>query len=166
MHVNCKNCVFGSSIEDFEECMARTIDKIIQAKKVGRIVLSEAREYEYDYNETKMLVEIAQVFNKLLNEDKIISISKVGNQQCQKCYQKRMAELQNIIINMIRRDPIGAYVKVNREIRMALNQAEQSHPMCQKCYNHYIENALMPIRDELDKTQLIQILLSFTDILS
>jgi len=150
--------VFGSSIEDFEQCMARTIDKILEVKKVERIILSEAREYEYDFDETKMLVEIAQVFNKLLNEDKILSIARMGNQKCNKCFKKRIGELQHLVTNMLRKDPIGAYVKIKRMIRMADMQMEkQQNLMCRSCYKHYINNALMPIKNELEKTKMIQL---------
>ena len=54
MVVNCANCLFGSSLEDFDVCFAKTIDKIVEVKKVERIILSGIREYEYDYKQTKL----------------------------------------------------------------------------------------------------------------
>ena len=70
--VNCKGCVFGSSVEDFDVCMATTIDKIREVKKVERIILTESREHEYDYDQTRLLVEIALLYDKFLNEDRIL----------------------------------------------------------------------------------------------
>ena len=136
--------------------MARTIDKILEVKKVERIILSEAREFEYDYDETKMLVEIANVFNKLLNEDKILSISRLGGDKCKEFSQKKFAELQYLVTNMLRRDPIGAYVKVKRIIRMMQLQAEKANPQERYCIDCYINNALLPIQRELENTQLIK----------
>ena len=31
--VNCLNCIYGASVEDFDVCMARTIDKLMEVKK-------------------------------------------------------------------------------------------------------------------------------------
>jgi len=157
LKVNCKNCVFGSSLEDFEECMARTIDKILEVKKVDRIILSEAREYEYDYDETKMMVEIAHVFNRLLNEDKILSLQRLGGDKCGDFSQKRFAELQHLVTNMLRRDPIGAYVKVKRIIRMMQLQSEKADRSQRYCIECYINNALIPIQKELENTQMIKL---------
>ena len=50
LRINCLGCMFGSSIEDFEECMANTIDKILEVKKVSSIILAKEREYEYGYD--------------------------------------------------------------------------------------------------------------------
>ena len=130
--VICKGCIFGSSIEDFDVCMAKTIDKILEVKKVERIILAERREHEYDYEQTKLLIEIANVYNKLLNEDKIASSSRLGGEKCKKCLPNRSNEIQFLIKKMLRRDPIGAYVKTRRLIRHYQSSARKSKPMCRK----------------------------------
>jgi type IV secretory pathway ATPase VirB11/archaellum biosynthesis ATPase len=156
MRVNCANCVFGSSIEDFDVCFAKTIDKILQFRKVERIILAGAREYEYDYEQIKLLIEIAEVYDKLVNREKILSFARLGSEKCERCFPKRLAELQFVLTEMLRKDPIGAYIKINRMIRANAEKAEQQKLMCRKCYDFYIKNALTPIKEELEKTSLIK----------
>ena len=50
------------SLEDDPFCMSDTIDKLVEAKSVTKIVLAQKRDYEYDYNQTQMLLEIAKLF--------------------------------------------------------------------------------------------------------
>jgi len=154
--VNCANCVFGSSIEDFDVCFAKTIDKILQFIKVERIILAGTREYEYDYGQTKILIEIAEVYDKLVNREKVLSFARLGSEKCERCFPKRLAELQFLLTEMLRKDPIGAYIKINRMIRANTEKAKEQKLMCRKCYDFYINNALVTIKDELEKTSLIQ----------
>ena len=47
--VNCLNCVYGASVEDFDVCMARTVDKILEVRTANSVVLSQTRDFEYGY---------------------------------------------------------------------------------------------------------------------
>ena len=156
MRVNCSNCVFGSSLEDFDVCFGKTIDKIREVKRVERIVLSGTRECEYDYEQTRLLVEIANVYDKLVNGDRILDYSKLGSEKCETCFPKRLANLKFLLTELLRKDPIGAYVKVKRMIRLNSTRAKKEKPMCRKCYNFYIKNTLIPIKEALEKTSLIR----------
>ena len=66
MKINYENYNRIPSIEDDENCMASTIDKLIQSPAVTRIVFHQRRTYLYDYQQTLMLKEIANVFNYLM----------------------------------------------------------------------------------------------------
>lgn len=156
IRVNCANCIFGSSVEDFDVCFAKTIDKILQVRKVERIVLAGIREYEYDYEQTKLLTGIAEAYDKLLNRDKMIGFARIGSEKCERCFPKRVAELQFLLSEMLRKDPIGAYVKVNRLIRHYTEIAREEKIICKRCYEYYVNNALVPIKQELEKTSLIK----------
>ena len=68
LRINCLGCLYGASIEDFPICMARIIDKILEVKKVTDIVLAKTREYEYDYEQVKMLIEIASIIEHVMRE--------------------------------------------------------------------------------------------------
>ena len=61
IRVNCLGCLYGASLEDYDECMARTIDKMMEVKRVSSIVLAKDREYEYDSHQVGMLSEIAKI---------------------------------------------------------------------------------------------------------
>jgi type IV secretory pathway ATPase VirB11/archaellum biosynthesis ATPase len=155
IRVNCLGCVFGSSIEDFEACMAKTVDKLLETKGINRIILAETTENEYDFEQTKMLKEIADGYNKILNEDKIISITNLGPPGCEQFFPRRMADLQFLIMQVLRKDPIGAYVKLKQIIDKNKIDADKN-PESRKCFTHYIENALVPIQKILESCALIK----------
>lgn len=156
MVVNCANCLFGSSLEDFDVCFAKTIDKIVEVKKVERIILSGIREYEYDYKQTKLLIELAEVYDRLVNRGNILNYSLLGDQKCDKCFPRRMSAVKFIVQEMIRKDPIGAYVKVGRLIKSYSKRAEKESRMCRACTKFYIKKVFIPIKNALEKTTLIQ----------
>jgi type IV secretory pathway ATPase VirB11/archaellum biosynthesis ATPase len=156
IRVNCAKCMFGSSLEDFDVCFARTIDKILEVKKVEKIVLVGTREYEYDYEQTKLLVEIAEAYNKLINVYDILEYSKLGAERCERCFPKRFAELKFLLTEMLRKDPIGAYVKVRRMIRYNSSMMRKENVVCRRCYDFYLKNALIPIKETLENTTLIK----------
>ena len=50
------------SLEDDPIVMNNTINMLIKEKEATKIIYIQKREYEYDLNQTLLLVEIAQVF--------------------------------------------------------------------------------------------------------
>ena len=66
LRMNCLGSIFGFTIEDSDVVMARVIEKLIEEKKIVGLVLAETREYEYDYEQTEMIVEIATAIMKVL----------------------------------------------------------------------------------------------------
>ncbi|RLJ09493.1 MAG: hypothetical protein DRP15_03560, partial [Candidatus Aenigmatarchaeota archaeon] len=156
LKINCLGCVFGSSIEDFEECMARTIDKILEVKKVNSIVLVKNREYEYGPEQTRLLVEIAEVIENLIRE-KIISKKNMGPEWCDKYYPERVSTVQHIVIDLARRDPIGAYVETVREIRhVNMRIKREFSEKKRQCLEIYRDSVLEVIRKKFEATKLIQ----------
>ncbi|MBI5060750.1 MAG: type II/IV secretion system ATPase subunit, partial [Candidatus Aenigmarchaeota archaeon] len=165
MRVNCLGCVYGSSHEDFDVCMAQTISKLMELKRVpSRIILAREREYEYDFLEAKMLLEIANAITKIRME-KIASIKNIlADPRCEKCAPQRYAFLQRLI-NDIKYDPVEAYKQLIREIRhvnIILKKTTESGQsedteLCEKCMEHYLNRALTPIRNVLDNCRIIQL---------
>lgn len=152
--VNCQGCVFGSSIEDFDVCMATTIDKIIETKKVERVILTERMEHEYDYDQTRLLVDIANLYEKLLLEDRILESQFL--EDIQKIIPTIKNELTFILKEMLRRDPIAAYVQINRNIRKYKTKSEKTTGVTRKALEDYIR-LLEEIKNKLESTRLIQL---------
>lgn len=155
IRINCLGSIHGSSIEDFPVVMAKTIDHLLELKKVARIVLADVREYEYDFSESKMLLEIANVIEKMIKE-KIISVQNVVIPECDDDAPERYKFLQNFM-NELKYDPIDAYKKIVREIRHEKVKAERSAGAEKKCRIHYMENALSRIKELMEGCQLIQL---------
>jgi len=151
IRVNCLNCIYGCSIEDSEVCMAKTVEKLLEVGRASRVIFAERQEHEYDFSETKLLLEIARAYEKIINE-KIISINNVSVDE--NCIQQRYTLLQNILTE-IKYDPIEAYKKLLREIRHTKVKMEREIDH-KRCLSHYLNNALLPMQRILETCEMIQ----------
>ena len=156
LRVNCLGCMFGSSVEDFEECMANTIDKILEIKKVSSITLAKDREYEYSYEQTKMLVEIARVIEWIIRE-RLMSYEALGSEKCKKFHPVWHPKLQYIVLDLMRKDPIGAYAEILREIRhVKTHMKKVASRGDYDCFYNYRKNVLEAMKTKLEDTKMIQ----------
>jgi len=156
LRINALNWVIEPSIEDSEACMAVVIDTLQEVKSVERIILVEARENEYDFEQVKLLREIANAHNKILNEDRLVSISNFGPKQCENLFPKRLTDLQFLVTEVLRKDPIGAYVKLQKMIMQEKIMAEKVPPQFKPCHLEYLEKTLLPMEKILSECKIIQ----------
>ena len=153
--IDCLGCVYGASVEDYDACMAMVIDKILANKNVNSIVLAKEREYEYSGEQVKMLIEIARVIEDVIRE-KLTSYSTLRPETCGKCYPDFPQKMQYIAINLLRRDPVGAYVELVREGReLAIKTKDKDS--CYRCYKHYKQNIVDVLKGKLESTRLVQV---------
>ena len=163
MRINCLGCIYGSSIEDSEFCMAKTIEKLFEIKKVSRIILAETREYEYDFNQVNLLVEIAGAIQDIVRK-KLISIQNISSKGCDRCVSGRYALLQEII-GSAKFDPVEAYKRLVREMRHTKVRMERmENDRCMRCYEHYLSSSLMPIKSVFDSCELIKFAMSHPEL--
>ncbi|MFH1630935.1 MAG: hypothetical protein ABIA21_01795, partial [Candidatus Aenigmatarchaeota archaeon] len=59
LKIECQDCLRGRNIEDCGECMAAVVNKLMEIKQLPRLVMVAEREYEYNFDEVRMLFEIA-----------------------------------------------------------------------------------------------------------
>jgi type IV secretory pathway ATPase VirB11/archaellum biosynthesis ATPase len=156
IRVNCLNWIIEPSIEDSEACMGIIVDLLNEVKKAEKIVLVEARENEYDFDQIKLLIEIANAYNKILNEDKVLNINNLAPKGAESFIPKRLSDLQFLILEVLRKDPIGAYVRIQQMISHEKITAEKASLLEKRSHEHYMENALMPIEAVLSKCRIIQ----------
>lgn len=155
IRISVLNTIYGPSVEDHGAVMAATIDRLMELKKVARLVLAGVREYEYDFSESRMLLEIALAIEHLIKE-RIISLNNVVVAGHEHDAQERYAFLSGLL-NDLRFDPVEAYKKLVREIRKIRVRAEREQDTLTKaCYNQYLTKALLPMRAILEGTRLIQ----------
>ena len=69
MYINYLGHPTVPSIADSAMVMARTIDNLIEAPRVSRMVFVQQRNYVYTFNQVSLLVEIAQLYNFLLKQE-------------------------------------------------------------------------------------------------
>jgi type IV secretory pathway ATPase VirB11/archaellum biosynthesis ATPase len=155
VRINCLGCLYGSSVEDYPDCMARVIDIILEVKKVTSVILARNREYEYDYPQIKMLTEVAGVIEWVIRE-KLLSKANISKPDCSRLYPEGIAKLEHIVTDLLRKDPIGAYVELIREIRKLKFRMKSATPAVLSCYRVYVTNTLEVLRKALEKTQIIR----------
>ncbi len=145
----------GASIEDFESVMSKVIDNILSVKKVLSIVLTKEREYEYTGDQVRMLVEIADIVEEIVRT-KVISFNNIRPDKWGKCYPDFSQRMQYILIKLLRRDPIGAYVEMRRESRNLAVKIKRGGK-CLPCYSHYKGEIIDPILKKMENTKMMQL---------
>lgn len=155
MKVNCLQCAYGSSIEDYDVCMASIIEKLLELKKPARIILAGRREHEYELSDSLMLLEIANVLERIERE-RIISLKNIVIKDCESEAPERYAALQKAV-GRIKYDPIEAYKMILRETRISRVRYERETDETRKeCCGHYIAT-LEKLAGWLEECRLIRI---------
>ncbi|MEM2146530.1 MAG: type II/IV secretion system ATPase subunit, partial [Candidatus Jordarchaeaceae archaeon] len=156
LRINCMNWAIAPSIEDSAATMSIVVDRLIETKEISRVVLVEARENEYGPDQVKMLREIGDAFNKIVNQERLISLDKLAPPGYEEILPTRSAELQFVVLHMLKRDPIGAYVRIKKIIAETKIAEEKSSEKDRICYEHYLNNSLYPIKKILESCSLIK----------
>lgn len=156
LYVNCTECGYSPSVEDSPICLSNLMDKLLENPSVTKIVFSQKRDIEYDYQQTTILMEVANAYKHLTRQKNIFGYYALGNAEgCNKCYDKRYSEIHNEIFSLMKSDPIGAYVMTKRFMRRERIKMDKTpDESCQKCIKHYI-SVLNYILKSLESTKLI-----------
>ncbi len=153
LRFNCLTWVNPPSIEDSAATMSIVIDTLKNVEGVERIILAEARENEYPYEQVKMLIEIADLIKEIEISGKFLKIEKLAPHGYESLIPKRLEDIRFIIFELLKRDPIGAYLRVVREIERNKILAKGSRDPTP--YTHYLENVLIPLKERLEKLTII-----------
>ena len=144
------------SLEDDPVCMSRTIDILSEVGIVTKIIFTQKRNYEYDYNQTLMMQEIAKLYAQFVKKRDLVSYANLlSDPKATRWAAQWYADIQNIISNLLKRDPIGAYVELKRtarEERINIDRsADQNYVNAAKKYVAVLQY-LMSV---LEKTKLL-----------
>jgi type IV secretory pathway ATPase VirB11/archaellum biosynthesis ATPase len=123
VRIDCESCPFFPSLEDDARVMALAIEALAEAGAATKLVLVQKRDYEYDYNQTTMLLEISKLFRQLSKER--LSVGLLADPSSRRFVEGKYTELQNIIHRSLKSDPLGAYVELVRIARRERSQLEQ-----------------------------------------
>lgn len=143
-YINYFGAPFIPSLAENPEVMNRVIDLLIASPNVSRVILVQQRNYNYDFNEIKLLAEIAQVYTFLIKQKKILSPEKLSS------FPNMVAQrhgFASYFIQLLKRDPIQAYKDV-------LSEIEKQEAGSQQDTRYLI--LLKEISQTLEKTELIQ----------
>ncbi|MBI3035072.1 type II/IV secretion system ATPase subunit [Candidatus Woesearchaeota archaeon] len=144
------------SLEDDPVCMSRTIDILVEAGVVTKIVYAQKRNYEYDYSQTLMIQEIAKLYSQLTKRRDLFGYGNMlAEPKCTRWAAQWYSNIQNITADLLKRDPIGAYVELKRTVRderIRIDKSvDQSYANCSQKYIAVLQY-LMSL---MEKTKLI-----------
>ena len=146
------------SLEDDPICMSKTCDLLIEAGTVTKIIFVQKRNYEYAYYSTSLLQEIARLYQQLTKRKDFFSYSGLlTDKACSRYINAWYSNVQNIISNLLRSNPLGAYVelrRIAREEKIKLQKSLDENLI--RCGEKYIKT-LISLINLLEKTKLIAI---------
>ena len=153
LYINYLGAPYVPSLADFPEVMERTIDSLIENSNVSRIIFVQQKNYNYDFDETLMLLEIAQLYVYFIRQEKILSREKLITNQ-EQVFSKRYNEVFYFLF-LLKQDPIAAYSELKRliiEAKISLKKINEHLKIDEKGYLSFLEK----IFTLLEKTTLIQ----------
>ena len=153
LYINYLGAPYVPSLSDYPEVMERTIDALIENPDVSRIVYVQQKNYNYDFKETAMLLEIARLYVYLLKQERILSHDKLIT-NCEQFFSERYNALFSFLF-LLKQDSIAAYAEIKRlviEAKIFLNKVE-AH--CKTDQQNYL-SLLMKILELFEKTELVK----------
>jgi archaeal flagellar protein FlaI len=157
LKVNYLGLSFPPSIEHSKLCMSDILDKLIQTPSVNRIILSADRNYMYDEEQTQMLRAVANLYVFLTKQKKVLSSLPGVNIEHLTRNPTKLANIQYIIGNLLRGDPIGAYVELKRMIREQKIKIKKVRSVFESKEETNYLKFLVDIFDLLGKLKLISL---------
>ena len=113
MYINYLKAPFAPSIADSKEVMSRTIDALMENSNTSRIIFVQQKNYNYPYEQVSLLAEVAQLYNfltkqeKLLSPEKLSVMANVGFAYSELTY----------LLSLLRQDPAACYLELKRKIK-------------------------------------------------
>ena len=158
LRINCETCTFLPTLEDSAVTMSKTISLLAEITSVSKIIYIQKRDYEYDYYQTQLIVEIANLYKKILKQKSMFSYDAFSSSpNCKQFATKWHAQIQYIVVRLLKNDPLGAYVELKRaERRERIELETLGDKKFEECIEKYIE-LLNYLITQLDKTKLITI---------
>ena len=148
------------SIEDDPLCMARVCDHLISSPNITKVAFHQKHDYEYDYSQIKLLIEIAKVYKKLVKQKELFSYQSINSLSTNKTsydLSSKYNEINNILFNYMKKDPVGCFVELKRILRREkIDLDKEINKDIAKSKERYIE-LIEYISQEIENTSIIQI---------
>jgi type IV secretory pathway ATPase VirB11/archaellum biosynthesis ATPase len=155
MYINYLGHPSVPNLADSAMIMARTMDSIIENTKISKLVFVQQRNYVYDFNQTGMLIEIAQLYTFLTQQEKVLSPKKLVPFGDTQFLQQRYNAMRWLVLTLLKQDPFGAYTEAKRLLREEKINAERIAAEYIHSENAYIR-LLSKIVELLEGTRLIR----------
>jgi len=151
---DCKNCVYSASIAEDHHCRFHTI-KVLQEVEADKVVLAEVYERVYENTQTKMLMEVANLSQRLAIEG-IWSYNHLGKpaKECEQFFPERHQVIVRIANDLISYDPLLSYLSLLQELRKEEEKMRQGEGIYVACSEPYIAT-LVELKNRFETLLLI-----------
>jgi len=114
LYVNYSSISYSPSIADSPDVMEKVIELLMENPNVSRVVLKQQKNYNYNFEETSYLIEIASLYTSLLRQEKILSREKLI-MGADNFFPKRYNDLFGFLY-LLKRDPAFAFFELKKFI--------------------------------------------------
>jgi archaeal flagellar protein FlaI len=114
MYVNYLGAEIVPSLVDSGQVMAATIGNLREESNISRVVFVQQRNYAHDFSQIKMLIEVANLIDFLVKQERIVSESKLAH--LGSFYQEAYSFFNYVINEVLPSDPIKAYRELRGEL--------------------------------------------------
>ncbi len=153
VYINYLGAPFVPSLAELPDVMEKTIDILIENPNVSRIIFVQQKNYNYDFKETALLLEIAQLYVYFIRQEKILSQEKLVTSN-PGFFSRRYNEIFSFLF-LLKKDPIGAYNELKKflvEANIFLEKLDANLKIDQKNYIFLLEKIL----NLMERTRLIK----------
>lgn len=153
IYINYIGAPFVPNLADSPETMERTIDALIENPNVSRIVFVQQKNYNYDFEETSYLLEVAQLYVHLIRQERVLSQENLAR-RFEQFFPQRYNEVFSFLL-LLKRDPIAAYHELKKiivEAKMYLDKLSSYYKADQNSYIYFLEKIL----ELVENTKIIQ----------
>lgn len=102
------------SIEDDEITMSETMTMLMENQSVTKILFTQKHDYEYDYSQVSLLLELARLYAKLVRNKELFSYQALAQNIATTLLASKYNELHNILFAELKKDPLACYVLIRR----------------------------------------------------
>lgn len=151
---DCKHCAYSASIADDHHCRFHVL-KLLQQLEADRVVFSEVYERVYEEEQTKMLMEIANLTQKFIVES-VWSYNHLGKagKECEQYFSSRHKLIVKVANDLLSYDPLLAYLTLINELKKEEGKIRNGSPQYVNCSEPYVAT-LIDIRNRFNATSMI-----------
>ncbi len=152
-----ENTMYIPSVEDTPECMAKTIDILVQLERITKIIFTQKRDYEYDFEQTNLLVELARLYKKIIKNKLLFAYNPQGLSPIEINHlNQQYTTLQRIVYNKLKADPIGTFAELRRINRNERIELDRTFNPRQKQLRQQYVNLIEYLISEIGNIEIIK----------
>jgi len=151
---DCKHCPYSASIAEDHHCRFHVL-KILGQLEADTVVFAEVYERVYAEEQTKMLMEVANLAQTFIMQS-VWSYNHLGRskQECEPFFPERHRIMVKIARDIVTFDPLLAYLTLLEELKKQEIKVKQGSPEYIDCAEPYVAT-LVQMKNAFDTLTLV-----------